>query len=123
MLRDVNLTLDEVDLIVDVTNYAMAQLGRPRLSSVLPEDGQPPSVVEMRNLNSAAGMTFWPFPIRRSISRDDLVFLTPYIEDWIAGKVAPQNLPAEYEDWRPQALREFKERMLREGLWPQPSTT
>ena len=107
MQRDVKLTLDEVDLIVDVTNYAMAQLGRPRLSSALSEDGRPPSVVEMRNLNISAGTTSWPFPIRRCISREDLAFLTPYIEDWIAGKAPPQNLPAEYGDWRPQAVREF----------------
>lgn len=122
MQRDVNLTIDEVGLIVGVTNYAMVQLGRPQLSSGLPQDGQPPSVVEMRHLNIINAGSFWPFPIRRSISRDDLYFLASYIDDWIAGKAPPQNLPAEYDDWRPQALRAFKERMLREGLWPQTTT-
>jgi hypothetical protein len=29
-----------------------------------------------------------------------------------------QNLPDEYEDWRPVALKCFKDRMKAEGLWP-----
>jgi len=116
--RPVKLTLDEISLIVLVANYAMDQLGRPRLNSTLPEEGQPRSVVEMYNLNAIADMIFWPFPIRRSITRADLAFLSPYIDEWIAGKALPQNLPAEYHDWRPDTLRSFKERMLKEGLWP-----
>lgn len=113
----VKLTLDETSLIVSVANYAMEQLGRPTLS-VVPKEGQPQSVVEMYNLNTFAAPVFWPFPVRKSITREDLAFLAPYIDEWIAGKAPPQNLPAEYHDWRPDALRSFKERMLKEGLWP-----
>ncbi len=40
----------------------------------------------------------------RWISRDDLAFLAPYIDDWIAGKAPPQGLPPEYYDWRPDTL-------------------
>ena len=121
MQRDVTLTIDEMDLILAVTDYAMTQLGRPQLSSALPEEGQPPSVVEMKSLNAIGSMAFWPRPIRRSISREDLAFLAPYIDDWIAGKAPPRDLPAEYKDWRPQTLREFKDRMKRKGLWPESS--
>jgi hypothetical protein len=59
---------------------------------------------------------FWPF--HRSISREDLEFLAPYIDEWIAGQAPQQNLPAEYPDERPQQLRALKERMQQEGLWP-----
>jgi len=54
----------------------------------------------------------------QSISREDLAILAPHIDDWIAGKLPPQNLPAEYEDWRPGVLLAFKQRLQSEGRWP-----
>jgi hypothetical protein len=57
-------------------------------------------------------------PFHRPISRDDLEFLAPYIEEWIAGQAPPQNLPAEYPDERPEELRALRERMQKERLWP-----
>ena len=58
-------------------------------------------------------------PFRHSISRDDLAFLAPYIDEWIAGKAPRQNLPVEYPDERPERLRALKQRMQQEGLWPE----
>jgi len=49
-----------MDLILAVADYAMTQLGRPQLSSALPEEGQPPSVVEMKSLNAIGSMAFGP---------------------------------------------------------------
>ena len=112
MERDVHLTIDEVGLIVDIARYAQKQLEDP---PVFPDGNLLRSVIEMRAANRAA---FAVIPMRRSISRADLRFLAPYTDEWIAGKAPPQNLPAESYDWRPDALRSFKERMLQEELWP-----
>jgi hypothetical protein len=49
---------------------------------------------------------------------EDLARLAPYVDQSIDGKWPRQNLPDEYEDWRPAALKCFKERMKAEGLWP-----
>jgi hypothetical protein len=108
----VHLTIDECDLIVQVANDALHRLGNP---PVFPNGGRLRSVIEMRGVNRSDRAIV---PIRRSISREDLHFLSPYIDDWINGNAPPQNLPPEYEDWRPEALRAFKERMIRENLWP-----
>jgi hypothetical protein len=54
----------------------------------------------------------------QSITREELAILAPYIDEWIAGKLPPQNLPAEYEDWRPRVLLALKQRLQSEGRWP-----
>ena len=54
----------------------------------------------------------------QSISREDLSVLAPYIDEWIEGGLPPQNLPAEYEDYRPRVLLGFKQRLQSEGRWP-----
>ncbi|WP_212356818.1 hypothetical protein [Bradyrhizobium jicamae] len=54
----------------------------------------------------------------QSISRHDLAVIAPVIDEWIQGRLPPQNLPAEYEDFRPRTLQAFKARMQTEGLWP-----
>jgi hypothetical protein len=54
----------------------------------------------------------------QSISREDLAVLAPYIAEWIEGRLPPQNLPAEYEDYRPPVLLGFKQRLQSEGRWP-----
>ena len=81
-----------------------------------PADGLLRSVSEVLSNDSGNPLGFLPF--RRLISRDDLEFLVPYIDEWIAGQAPPQNLPAGYPDERPERLRALKERMQREGLWP-----
>jgi hypothetical protein len=111
--RPVDLTIDEAELIVSVARYALRQLGEPDPLWYAPKDGCLRTVMEMRSINLRSIL-----PVRRSISRTDLEFLAPYIEEWINGKAPPQNLPAEYEDWRPATLSEFKKRMIKEGLWP-----
>ncbi|MGY3690476.1 hypothetical protein ACVIGA_000556 [Bradyrhizobium sp. USDA 3240] len=55
----------------------------------------------------------------QSISRDDLAALAPFIDEWIVGHLPPQNLPAEYEDFRPRTLLGFKQRLQSKGLWPE----
>jgi hypothetical protein len=54
----------------------------------------------------------------QSISREDLSVLAPYIDEWIEGRLPPQHLPAEYEDYRPRVLLGFKQRLQSEGRWP-----
>ncbi len=56
----------------------------------------------------------------QSISREDLAVLAPFIDAWIDGKAPPQNLPAEYEDYRPRTLLAFKRRLQSKTLWPSP---
>jgi hypothetical protein len=58
-------------------------------------------------------------PYFHGLSKKEIELLAPFIEDYIAGRGPRQNLPAEYEDWRPAALRNFKARMKAEGLWPE----
>jgi hypothetical protein len=53
-----------------------------------------------------------------SIPVDELTILAPFIDRMIDGNGPPLNLPAEYEDERPDILRRFKERMEAEELWP-----
>ncbi|WP_212226925.1 hypothetical protein [Bradyrhizobium lablabi] len=62
----------------------------------------------------------YAIPHLYSISRGDLAVLAPYIDEWIEGKLPPQNLPAEYEDIRPKVLLAFKQRLRAEGRWPSP---
>jgi len=57
----------------------------------------------------------------QSITRVELAILAPYIDEWIAGKLPPQNLPAEYVDIRPRVLLGFKQRLPSEGRWPHTS--
>jgi hypothetical protein len=52
------------------------------------------------------------------ISAQDLAFLAPFIEQFIAGNGPAPILSAEYEDERPACLGAFKARMQAEGLWP-----
>ena len=56
----------------------------------------------------------------RSISREDLAVMVPFIDEWIDGKAPPQDLPAEYEDYRPRTLLAFKRRLQSKDLWPSP---
>lgn len=67
-----------------------------------------------------SGSTLMPRGIvsLQSISRAELTILAPYIDQWIKGNLPPQNLPAEYEDYRPRVLLGFKQRLQSEGSWP-----
>jgi hypothetical protein len=56
----------------------------------------------------------------QSISREDLAILVPFIDEWIDGKAPAQDLPAEYEDYRPRTLLAFKHRLQSKKLWPSP---
>jgi hypothetical protein len=68
----------------------------------------------------ASSLAIAPFaiPAMHSMSRSDLAILAPYIDEWIEGRLPPQNPPADYEDTRPKVLLAFKQRLQSEGLWP-----
>jgi hypothetical protein len=52
-----------------------------------------------------------------TISRDALILLAPYIDDWLNGNAPPFSLPAEYDD-RIELLDGFKKRMVSFNVWP-----
>jgi hypothetical protein len=113
--RPVKLTVDETDLIPRIALYMLYRRGLPTTTQTLMLEGLR-SVWEMIAINSAHGY-FISFPWRRSISREDLDVLAPYIDEWI-DKPPPQEIPSEYHDWRPDVLKSFRARMLNEGFWP-----
>jgi hypothetical protein len=98
--------LDEQDAFYGVARWASEQL------SLRPGD------VRVRT-----SLNLWSYNLswRGRIPTEELNFLSPFIDLMIEGKGPRPNLPAEYEDSRPETLRRFKERMQSEGLWPQNS--
>jgi hypothetical protein len=103
-------TFDELGSLTDVVIWAGKQVAaddrRRRPLGVLLVKISPPS---------SGGLT--P-PSLVGMSADDLALVAPFIDQCIAGKGPPLNMPAEYWDWRPAALAAFKARMQAEGLWP-----
>jgi hypothetical protein len=86
----IRLKSDEFDTIIGVANYALKRLGRSELSKERPTDLLL-SVTEALRHDTFNRLAFLPF--HRSISRDDLEFLAPYIDDWIAGEPPPRTFP------------------------------
>ena len=119
MDRPVRLTSDEFDTIVGVANYALKQLGHPNTLSIFaPANGILRSVSQVLSYDMANPLGCLPF--RRSISREDLEFLAPYIDEWIAGqwhlrKISPPNIRTSARN----DCARLKERMQREGLSPE----
>jgi hypothetical protein len=111
--KSVKLSNDEFSTLVGVASYALKKLGRPTPFGGLPTE-LPSMVQYLRSdmFNPISDL----FP--RYISRAELAFLAPYIDDWIGGQAPPQNLPAEYPDERPDRLRALKQRMQQQDLWP-----
>jgi hypothetical protein len=103
-------SFDEVGSVVDVLAWAGKQVAaddpRRMVFHVLRLKISPPS---------ASGLT--P-PSLVGMSAEDLALVAPFIDEAIAGRGPPLNMPAEYEDWRPAALATFKARLQAEGLWP-----
>jgi hypothetical protein len=95
-------TLDEVAVVQQLMFWAADKVPAERRAQFLLGSGlMPRGVVALQ-----------------SITREELAILAPYIDEWIAGKLPPQNLPAEYEDYRPRVLLGFKQRLQSEGRWP-----
>jgi hypothetical protein len=113
--RPVKLTIDEADLLRLIAFYMLEMRGLTPDAATLMSEGLR-SVSEMVTINRGRAYSI-SFPWRRSISREDLEVLAPYIDEWI-DRPPPQDLPSEYYDWRPDVLTPFKARMLKEGLWP-----
>jgi hypothetical protein len=103
-------TFEEVGSVTDVVVWASKQI---------PADDQRRSALRMLFIKisppSSAGLT--P-PSLVGMSVEDLALAAPFIDECIAGRGPPLNMPAEYEDWRPAALAAFKARIQAEGLWP-----
>jgi hypothetical protein len=113
--RPVKLTVDESELMPQVAFYMLKQRGLPPNARTLGlEDLR--SLFDLVTINRGHGY-FPDFPWRRSISREDLEVIAPYIDEWIDAP-PPQNLPSEYYDQRPDILKSFRQRMVRQGVWP-----
>lgn len=98
-------SMDEFDAVGSIVRWASQQIPR--------DDGRQQALSTMRFLLVYS----WSVVYRlRRISRSDLAVLAPFIDQVIEGKGPPLNLPAEYEDWRPALLSNFKARMQVEGL-------
>ena len=110
--KSVKLSNDEFSTLVGVARYALKKLGRPTPSRGLTELQSMDRYLRSDMFNPISDL----FP--RYISRAELAFLAPYIDDWIVGHAPPQNLPAEYPDERPDQLSVLKQRMQQQGLWP-----
>jgi hypothetical protein len=117
--KSVKLSNDEFRTLVGVANDALKKSGRPTLSQSYSQDLLPSMIRYFQSdmFNPIADV------LPRYISRAELAFLAPSIDDWIAGHAPPQNLPAEYPDERPDQLRALKQRMQQQGLWPDSAAT
>jgi hypothetical protein len=96
-------TLDEVAVIKELMYWAAPKAPAPMGTRL-----QVRSV--LMGTNSIAAL--------QSITREELAVLAPHIDEWIAGELPAQNLPAEYEDYRPRVLLGLKQRLQSEGRWP-----
>ena len=98
-------TLDEVAVVRELLLWAAPRVPGPRGRMLFA---------------TPLAIASYAVPGLYSMSRGDLAILAPFIDEWIEGRLPPQNLPAEYEDHRPAILRAFKQRLQSEGLWPLP---
>lgn len=100
-------TFDELNSVGDVLIWARNQ--------VAPDDPRRKALMLLFVRIPSSPLT--PPSLVR-MSTQELALVAPFIDECIAGRGPPLNLPAEYEDWRPAALAAFKARMQAEGLWP-----
>jgi len=96
-------TLDEVAVVKELMHWARTKVSGP---------------IGHRLWAGSMMIDADSIPAIQSISRGELAILAPFIDEWIEGKLPPQNLPAEYEDYRPRVLLAFKQRLQSEGRWP-----
>jgi hypothetical protein len=114
---------DEAKLILEVASDAADRLGWPSISGGSSANSQLPTIWTLQfrqNLSFGLGGSIGQLMNYFSpgtISRDDLIVLAPYIDDWLNGNAPPFELPAEY-DRRIEFLDGFKRRMISSGVWP-----
>lgn len=115
---------DEAEVIVAVARDAADRLGWPPISVSSSVNSQLPTISTLlfRQSLSYGGMggsigKLMNYFSPGTISRDDLIKLAPYIDDWLNGNAPPFELPAEY-DRRIEFLDSFKRRMVSSGVWP-----
>jgi hypothetical protein len=107
---------DEAKVILEVANDAADRLGGPFANSRLSKSI---STLQLRQSHSYGSsiVKLMNYFSPGTISRDDLMLLAPYIDDWLNGNAPPFDLPAEY-DRRIEFLDGFKKRMVSTDLWP-----
>jgi hypothetical protein len=115
---------DEANVILEVANDAAERLGWPPISTGSSANSQLPTIWTLQfrqNLSYGYGSgsigKLMNYFSPGTISRDDLIALAPYIDDWLNGNAPPFELPAEY-DRRIEFLDGFKKRMVSSGIWP-----
>jgi hypothetical protein len=99
---------DEYDLVSRVADWGTLQIDK--------SDPRRKTLLQMASYLSAGGWNLTP-SFMMCLSVQELRAVQPFIDEWIVGKAPPLNLPAEYEDDRSARLKEFKSRMIAEGLW------
>jgi hypothetical protein len=114
---------NEGEVILEVAQDAAKRLRWPQIGKDRSTNALLPTILSLKrrqNLNygkySSIGKLI-NYCSPRSISREDLVILAPYIDDWLSGNISLCDLPAEY-DPRNERLRAFKRRLLCSGDWP-----
>jgi hypothetical protein len=114
------MTTEQINLISDdeaATLMEVADDARSRLA----QNGTPPDILKTqrfrRSMRPAANhlrVDLVNYLDPGTISRDDLIVIAPYIDDWLGGNAPLFDLPAEY-DRRLEFLGAFKKRMLSLG--------
>jgi hypothetical protein len=120
--QEISLVSDgEADAILEVAQDAAKRLRWPEVGKDLSTNALLPTILSLKrrqNLNygkySFIGKLI-NYCSPRSISRDDLIILAPYIDDWLSGNTI--GLPAEYNPDN-NVLPAFKKRLLCSGDWP-----
>jgi hypothetical protein len=99
------ISFDELTAVTDVARWANQQI----------PTGDPHKATILYIFN-----TLWPanMPYGIRLSKEEMAVLAPYVDRFIAGEAPPWNMPAEYFDWRPDALKAFRQRLKAEGSWP-----
>jgi hypothetical protein len=115
---------DEAKVILEVADDAADRLGWPPISRGPSANSQlPKSIWTLRFRQYLSSGTdgfigkLMNYFSPGTISRDDLILLAPYIDDWLNGNAPPFELPAEY-DRRLEFLDGFKKRMVFSDVWP-----
>ncbi len=115
---------DEANVILEVANDVADRLGLTRITGGSSANSRLTKLISTlqfrQSLNyGTSGFIgkLMNYSAPGTISRDDLILLAPYIDDWLNGNTPPFELPAEY-DRRIDFLNDFKRRMVSSNVWP-----
>jgi hypothetical protein len=115
---------DEANVILEVANDVADRLGLTRITGRSSANSRLTKLIwtlqSRQSLNSGTSgfigklMNYFS---PGTISRDDVILLATYIDDWLDGNAPSFELPAEY-DRRIEFLNDFKRRMVSSQVWP-----